>query len=96
MVVPLTVSEELKQTDRIALHSIDKSCKKNQTVSCFCLTNLKGSVVLILALQNNSTGLVLINDSTPGAGSRELKPGVAAPSMRVRTSFLRPAENLCL
>ena len=30
-------------------------------------------------LQSNSTGSVLINDGTLGAGIKELKPGAAAP-----------------
>ena len=46
----------------------------------FCLTKQKGSVELILlVLQSNSTGSVLINDGTLGAGIKELKPGAAAP-----------------
>ena len=46
----------------------------------FCLTKQKGSVELILlALQSNSTGSVLINDGTLGAGIKELKPDAAAP-----------------
>ena len=58
-----------------------KNCKKASTVSCFCLTKQKGSVELILlALQSNSTGSVLINDGTLGAGIKELKPGAAAPT----------------
>ena len=35
--------------------------------------------LILLALQSNSTGSVLINDGTLGAGIRELKPGAAAP-----------------
>ena len=47
----------------------------------FCLTKQKGSVELILlGLQSNSAGSVLVNDSTFGAGIKELKPGAAAPS----------------
>ena len=39
----------------------------------------KGSVELIvLALQSNSIGSVLINDGALGAGIKELKPGAAA------------------
>ena len=34
---------------------------------------------ILLALQSNSTGSVLINDDTLGGGIRELKFGVAAP-----------------
>ena len=35
--------------------------------------------LISLALQSNSTGSVLINDDTLGAGIKELKPGAAAP-----------------
>ena len=35
--------------------------------------------LILLALQSNSTGSVLINDGTLGAGIKELKPGAAAP-----------------
>ena len=35
-------------------------------------------MLILLALQSNSTGSVLINDGTLGAGIRELKPGAAA------------------
>ena len=35
-------------------------------------------MLILLALQNNSTGSVLTNVGTLGAGIRELKPGVAA------------------
>ena len=46
----------------------------------FCLTKQKGSIELILlVLQSNSTGSVLINDGTLGAGIKKLKPGAAAP-----------------
>ena len=59
---------------------VNENCKKASIVSCFCLTKQKGSVVLILlALQSNSTGSVLINDGTLGVGIKELKPGAAAP-----------------
>ena len=36
--------------------------------------------VILLAPQSNSTGSVLINDDTLGAGIKVLKLGVAAPS----------------
>ena len=36
-------------------------------------------MLILLALQSNSTGSVLINDGTLGAGIKELKPGAAAP-----------------
>ena len=53
--------------------------RKLQPFPVFCLTKQKGSVVLILlALQSNSTGSVLTNDGTLGAGIKELKPGAAA------------------
>ena len=53
---------------------------ETSTVSCFCLTKQKGSVVLILlALQSNSTGSVLTYKGALDVGIRELKPGVAAP-----------------
>ena len=39
-------------------------------------------MLILLALQSNSTGSVLANDVTLGAGIRELKPGVAAPIVR--------------
>ena len=73
---------------------VDKSFKKALTVSCFRLTKQKGSVVLILlALQSNSTGSVLINDGTLGAG--ELKPGVVVPTGCVSTANRRiPKINL--
>ena len=55
---------------------VNKNCKKASTVSYFCLTKQKGFVMpIFLALQSNSTGSVLINDGTLGAGIRELKPG---------------------
>ena len=55
---------------------VNKNCRKASTVSCFCLTKQKGSVELILlALRSNSTGSVLINDGTLGAGIKDLKPG---------------------
>ena len=48
----------------------------------------KGSVELILLdLQSNSTGSVLINDGMLGAGIKELKPGAAAPTLAL--SLLR-------
>ena len=38
---------------------VNKNFKKASTVSCFCLTKQKGSVVLILlALQSNSTSSI--------------------------------------
>ena len=50
---------------------LNKNYKKTSTVSCFCLTKQKGSVVpILLALQNNSTGSVLTNDGTLAAGTR--------------------------
>ena len=54
--------------------------RKLQPFPIFCLTKQKGSVVLLLlvALQSNSTGSVLTNNGTLGAGIRELKPGAAA------------------
>ena len=38
-------------------------------------------MLTLLALQSNSTSSVLTNDGTLGAGIRELKPGVAAPTV---------------
>ena len=35
-------------------------------------------MLILLAVQSNSTGSVLINDGTLGAGIKELKPGAAA------------------
>ena len=82
---------------------VNKNCKKASLVSCFCLTNRKGSVQLILlALQSNSTSSVLINNGTLGAGIRELKPGAAAPTSYLRDEIVEvvpwpgnnPIENL--
>ena len=59
---------------------VNKNCKKTSTVSFFFLTNQKGSVVLILlSLQNNSTGSMLTNNDALGAEIRELKARVVAP-----------------
>ena len=59
---------------------VNKNCKAS-TVFCFRLIKQKGSAVLILlALQSNSTSSVLTNDGTLGAEIRELKPGAAAPA----------------
>ena len=57
--------------------------RKLQPFPIFCLTKQKGSVVLLLlvALQSNSTNSVLTNDGALGAGIKELKPGVAAPTI---------------
>ena len=64
-----------------------KTARKLSTVSCFCLTKQKGSVELILlALQSNSTGSVLINDGTLGARIKELKLSAAAPGTPSATS----------
>ena len=72
---------------------VNKNCKKASTVYCFFLTKQKGSVALILlALQNNSTGSVLANDGTLDVGIRELKPGVAAP---VRSPLISMLSILC-
>ena len=47
------------------------------------MTKQKGSVELVLlAIQSNSIGLMLINDGTLGEGIKELKPGAAAPGVR--------------
>ena len=75
--------EEASSKDaRLNPTDVNKNSKKALTVSCFCLTKQKGSVELILpTLQSNSTGSVLINDGTLGAGIKELKPGAAAPSV---------------
>ena len=37
-------------------------------------------MLILLVVQSNSTGSVLVNDGTLGAGIKELKPGAAAPS----------------
>ena len=44
--------------------------------------------LILLALQSNSTGSVLINDGMLGAGIKKLKPGAAAPGV----SNSRPSE----
>ena len=42
---------------------VNKNSKKASAVSCFCLTKLQGSVVLmLLAPQSNSAGSVLANN----------------------------------
>ena len=80
MVAFIPVNIRSAYTGRSCAYLQTKNCKKASTVSCFCLTKQKGSVELILlALQSNSTGLMLINDGTLGAGIKELKPGAAAP-----------------
>ena len=59
----------------------------------FCLTKQKGLVELILlVLQSNSTGSVLINDGTLGAGIKELKPGAAAPN--IADAISRPNNHI--
>ena len=44
--------------------------------------------VILLALQSNSTGSVLINDGTLGVGIKELKSGAAAPVFKTLSSLL--------
>ena len=44
-------------------------------------------MLVILALQSNSAGSVLINDRTLGAGIKELKPGVAASNVFLESLF---------
>ena len=69
---------------------LNKNCKKTSTVFCFCLTKQKGFVVLILlALQSNSAGSVLINDGTLGARIKELKPGVATHKIETKSAPLK-------
>ena len=59
---------------------LGKANSTTSTVFCFCLTKQKESVVLILlALQSNSAGLVLISDGMLGAGIRESIPDAATP-----------------
>ena len=36
-------------------------------------------ILILLALQSNATGSLLINDGTLGAGIKQLKPGAVAP-----------------
>ena len=63
------------------LHIFVNKIIRKLTFSCFCLTKQNESVVLILpALQNNSTGSVLTNDGRLVRES-ELKSGVAALAM---------------
>ena len=70
---------------------VNKNCRKASTVSCFCLTKQKGSVELILlALRSNSTGSVLINDGTLGAGIKDLKPGALHQGNKHELQHLRP------
>ena len=57
--------------------------KELQPFPVFCLTKQKGSVELVLlALQSNWIGSLLINDGTLGEGIKELKPGAATPGVR--------------
>ena len=59
---------------------MNKTLQESFNRFLFLFVKQKESVELILlALQSNSTGSVLINDGTLGAGIKKLKPGAAAP-----------------
>ena len=67
---------------------VNKTLQESFNRFLFFLTKQKGSVELILlALESNSTGSVLINDGTLGAGIKELKPGAAAPTICQQLPF---------
>ena len=79
MVAFIAVNFRSAHAGRRCAYSQIKKLQESFDRFLFFLTKQKGSVELILlALQSNYTGSVLINDGTLGAEIKKLKPGAAA------------------